>query len=43
MAGDADDFKGIFIVRKDTDIKVPAQLKGKRVSYPAPSALAAAN
>jgi phosphonate transport system substrate-binding protein len=42
MAGDADDFKGIFIVRKDTDIIDPPQLKGKRVSYPAPTALAAA-
>jgi phosphonate transport system substrate-binding protein len=42
MAGDADDFKGIFIVRKDTDIIEPHQLKGKRVSYPAPTALAAA-
>jgi phosphonate transport system substrate-binding protein len=42
MAGDPDDFKGIFIVRKDTDIKDPIELKGKRVSYPAPTALAAA-
>ena len=42
MAGDADDFKGIFIVRKNTNIKEPADLKGKRVSYPAPTALAAA-
>jgi phosphonate transport system substrate-binding protein len=41
-AGDADDFKGIFIVRKDSDIIEPAQLKGKRISYPAPTALAAA-
>jgi phosphonate transport system substrate-binding protein len=42
MAGDADDFKGIFIVRKDNDIIEPLQLEGKRVSYPAPTALAAA-
>jgi phosphonate transport system substrate-binding protein len=42
MAGDSDDFKGIFIVRKDTDIIEPPQLEGKRVSYPAPTALAAA-
>jgi phosphonate transport system substrate-binding protein len=42
MAGDTDDFKGLFIVRKDTDIIEPAQLKGKRVSYPAATALAAA-
>ncbi|MFT5760279.1 MAG: phosphonate transport system substrate-binding protein [Alteromonadaceae bacterium] len=42
MAGDAKDFKGIFIARKDTKIKKPIELKGKRVSYPAPTALAAA-
>jgi phosphonate transport system substrate-binding protein len=42
MAGDAEDFKGIFIARKDTTIKNPIELKGKRVSYPAPTALAAA-
>ncbi len=41
MAGNADDFKGIFIVRKDSPIKVPADLKGKTVVYPAPTALAA--
>lgn len=41
MAGDADDFKGIFIVRKDSGIKTPADLKGKTVSYPSPTALAA--
>ncbi|UCV06454.1 PhnD/SsuA/transferrin family substrate-binding protein [Dechloromonas denitrificans] len=42
MAGDAEDFRGIFIVRKDGQIKVPADLKGKAVSYPSPTALAAA-
>lgn len=42
MAGDAEDFKGIFIARKDNNIKEPIELKGKRVSYPAPTALAAA-
>lgn len=42
MAGDSADFKGIFIVRKDNNIKKPIELKGKRVSYPAPTALAAA-
>ena len=41
QAGDSDDFKGIFIVRKDSPIRVPADLKGKTVAYPAPSALAA--
>jgi phosphonate transport system substrate-binding protein len=42
MAGNAEDFKGIFIVRKDSGIKHPADLKGKVVSYPSPTALAAA-
>ncbi len=41
QAGDSEDFKGIFIVRKDSAIRVPADLKGKTVAYPAPSALAA--
>lgn len=42
MAGDAEDFKGIFIVRQDSGIRNPVDLKGKTVSYPAPTALAAA-
>ncbi|MDZ7891801.1 MAG: phosphate/phosphite/phosphonate ABC transporter substrate-binding protein [Rhodoferax sp.] len=42
MAGDPQDFKGIFIVRKDSNIRTPADLKGKTVSYPSPTALAAA-
>jgi phosphonate transport system substrate-binding protein len=42
MAGDAQDFKGIFIVRTDSLIKTPADLKGKVVSYPSPTAVAAA-
>jgi phosphonate transport system substrate-binding protein len=42
MWGDAEDFKGLFIVRKDGNIKIPADLKGKTVSYPSPTALAAA-
>ena len=41
MAGDAEDFKGIFIVRKDSQIQKPADLKGKTVSYPSHTALAA--
>lgn len=41
MAGEADDFKGIFIVRRDSDISQPADLKGRAVSYPSPTALAA--
>ena len=42
MAGDAQDFKGIFIVRRDSGIKTPADLKGRVVSYPSRTALAAA-
>ncbi len=42
IAGDADDFRGLFIIRKDSGIKQPADLKGKVVSYPSPTALAAA-
>jgi phosphonate transport system substrate-binding protein len=41
MSGDASDFKGIFIVRKDSNITHPMDLKGKAVSYPSPTALAA--
>lgn len=41
MAGDADDFKGLFVVRKDSGIRQPRDLKGKAVSYPSPTALAA--
>jgi phosphonate transport system substrate-binding protein len=39
--GDDENFKGIFLVRKDSHIKFPRDLKGKVVSYPAPTALAA--
>ncbi len=41
MAGEPEDFRGIFIVRKDSGIEQPAQLKGKAVCYPSPTALAA--
>ena len=41
MVGDAKDFKGVIIVRKDSAIKTPADLRGKAVSYPSPTALAA--
>lgn len=41
MAGLPDDFKGIFIVRRDGGIRYPSDLKGKAVSYPASTALAA--
>lgn len=42
MAGDAEDFKGVFIIRRDSNITQPGDIKGKKVSYPAPTALAAA-
>lgn len=42
MAGNPQDFKGIFVVRKDSPLKQPTDLKGKVVSYPSPTALAAA-
>ena len=41
MAGEPEDFKGIFIVRKDGGISKPADLIGKAISYPSPTALAA--
>lgn len=41
QAGDPEDFKGIFIVRRDSKLTNPSELKGKAVSYPAPTALAA--
>ncbi len=39
--GDNDNFRGIFLVRRDSGIHQVTDLKGKRVSYPAPTALAA--
>jgi phosphonate transport system substrate-binding protein len=41
MAGSADDFKGLFIVRRDSPVRSPLDLRGKAVAYPARSALAA--
>jgi phosphonate transport system substrate-binding protein len=38
---DDDDFRGIILVRRDSGINKVADLKGKAVSYPAPTALAA--
>jgi phosphonate transport system substrate-binding protein len=40
--GDDERFRGIFIVRKDSPVKRVEDLRGKVVSYPAPTALAAA-
>jgi phosphonate transport system substrate-binding protein len=39
--GDDQNFKGIILVRKDGDIKTVDDLKGKTISYPAKTALAA--
>lgn len=39
--GDDQDFRGIILVRKDSHIREVSDLKGKAVSYPAPTALAA--
>jgi phosphonate transport system substrate-binding protein len=41
MAGEADDFKGLIIVRRDSGVAQPADLRGKVVSYPSYTALAA--
>lgn len=41
MAGEPADFKGIFIVRADSGITDPEQLKGHVVTFPARTALAA--
>jgi phosphonate transport system substrate-binding protein len=41
MAGEPRDFKGIFVVRPDSGITSPVDLKGKSVSYPSSTALAA--
>ncbi|MCU7836758.1 MAG: phosphate/phosphite/phosphonate ABC transporter substrate-binding protein [gamma proteobacterium symbiont of Taylorina sp.] len=38
---DDNNFRGIILVRKDSDIQNVSDLKGKNVSYPAPTALAA--
>jgi phosphonate transport system substrate-binding protein len=40
--GDDDHFRGIIIVRRDSGIQSVADLRGKVISYPAPTALAAA-
>lgn len=41
MAGDPEDFKGLLIVRRDSGIRAPEDLRGRIISYPAPTALAA--
>lgn len=39
--GDDDEFRGIILVRKDSGVRSVLDLKGKKVSYPAITALAA--
>lgn len=39
--GDDENFRGIILVRKDSGIKSVMDLKGRAISYPAPTALAA--
>jgi phosphonate transport system substrate-binding protein len=41
MAGEADDFKGLILVRRDARIEQPADLKDQTLSCPSPTALAA--
>jgi len=41
MAGDAADFKGLFIVRRDSPIHRVEDLKGRALACPSPTALAA--
>ncbi len=41
MAGEPGDFKGLFIIRRNSGIETPQDLKDKAVSYPSPTALAA--
>ncbi len=40
-AGEPRDFKGIFLVRRDGPVRTVADLRGRRLAYPAPTALAA--
>lgn len=41
MAGEPEDFKGLFIVRRDAGIRTVADIRGKSVAYPSKTALAA--
>ncbi len=42
MWGAAEDFRGLLVVRKDSPIRQVSDLKGKTISYPSPTAVAAA-
>lgn len=39
--GGDENFRGIILVRRDSPIRSPAQFRGKTISYPAPTAVAA--
>jgi len=39
--GNTDDLRGLILVRRDSDIKTIADLKGKKISFPAPTAFGA--
>jgi len=41
MEGAAEDFRGLFIVRKDSGITQPLDLKGRAISYPSPTSFSA--
>jgi phosphonate transport system substrate-binding protein len=41
MAGDAEDFRGLILVRRDSPVQRPRDLVGKAVGFPSPTALAA--
>lgn len=41
MAGEPTDFKGLILLRRDSPIKGIEDLKGRAISYPSPTALAA--
>jgi phosphonate transport system substrate-binding protein len=41
MAGEPGDFRGIFVVRRDSPLRRPEELRGASVAYPSRTALAA--
>jgi phosphonate transport system substrate-binding protein len=41
-AGENSDFRGVFLVRRDSSLRHPKDVKGKTLSYPSRTALAAA-
>lgn len=41
MAGEPEDFRGLLVVRRDSGLAKPTDLKGRSVSYPSSTAMAA--